>query len=117
MTRPVLLDAKNRNLRKWLSESYFDYHLKKYSKGGRKAPIFWQLGSLSRRYSVWLCAHRLTSDSFFQIQNEVVAPKLAHEERRLAGLTEAAGINPAARERKEIARTGSVCRRAPFFSR
>lgn len=99
----ITLDTKNRDLRKWLSANYFEYHLRKYSKGGRRAPIFWQLGGLSGRYSVWLCAHRLTSDSFFQIQNEVVAPKLAHEERLLTGLTEAAGSNPAARERKEIA--------------
>ncbi|MFT8679593.1 hypothetical protein [Gluconacetobacter sp.] len=97
-----LLDAKGRNIQKWLSESYFGYHLRKYSKGGRKAPVVWQLGVPSRRYSVWLYAHRLTRDSLFQIQNELVTPKLAHEERQLAGFIEAAGPNPNARQRKEI---------------
>ena len=60
--------------------------LKRYSKSRRKAPIIWQLGVPSGRYSLWLYAHRLSRDSFFRIQNDVVAPKLAHEERQLANL-------------------------------
>src|SRR5919109_628493 len=57
--------------------------------------------SASGRYSVWLYAQRLTRDSFFQIQNDVVAPKLAHEERLLAAVANAGG-SPSARERKKI---------------
>ena len=83
--------------------SFFEYHLKRYSKSRRKAPILWQLAVPSGRYSVWLYAHRLTRDSFFQIQNEVVIPKLAHEERQLTSLIQAAGPNPSAKDRKEIA--------------
>ncbi|MDP3950388.1 hypothetical protein [Microbacterium sp.] len=97
------LDPKGHDLRAWLTNSFFEHHLKRYSKSRRKAPILWQLGTSSGRYSVWLYAHRLTRDSFFQLQNEVVGPKLAHEERQLTSLIENAGGNPSASERKAIA--------------
>ena len=98
----ALLDPKGHDLRGWLGSRFFEQHVKRYSKSRRKAPIFWQLGTRLGRYSVWLYAHRLTRDTFFHLQNEVVAPKLAHEERRLAGLVEAAAGGAAARQRKEL---------------
>jgi hypothetical protein len=97
------LDPKEHRLGPWLASKFFEYHLKRYSKSRRKAPLLWQLSVPSGRYSVWLYAHRLTRDSFFQIQNDVVTPKLAHEERQLIGLVESVGANPSAKERKEIA--------------
>jgi hypothetical protein len=99
----ALLNPKNHDLRTWLISSLFGHHLKVYSKSRRKAPILWQLGVPSGRYSVWLYAHRLTSDSFFRVLNDVVTPKLAHEERQLTSLVQAAGTNPSAKGRKEIA--------------
>jgi hypothetical protein len=39
----------------------------------------------------------------FQLQNEVVGPKLAHEERQLTSLIQNAGSNPPASERRAIA--------------
>lgn len=97
------LDPKGHEIGNWLRSDFFEYHLKLYSKSRRKAPIYWQLATPSARYSVWLYAHRLTRDSFFQIQNDVVGPKLAHEERKLASLVQEAGGSPSAKERKEIA--------------
>jgi len=99
----ALLNLNDRDLRTWLASSFFEHHLKRYSKSRRKAPIIWQLAVPSGRYSVWLYAHRLTRDSFFQIQNDVVTPKLVHEERQLTSLLQSAGPNPSAKERKEIA--------------
>jgi hypothetical protein len=99
----ALLDPKDHDLRAWLSASFFEHHLKRYSKSRRKAPILWQLSAPSGRYSIWLYAHRLTRDSFFQIQNDVVIPKLTHEESRLTSLMQSANANPSPRERKEIA--------------
>jgi hypothetical protein len=99
-----LLDPKGHDLRVWLSGSFFEHHLKRYSKSRRKAPILWQLGTPSGRYSVWLYAHRVTSDTFFHVQNEILAPKLAHEERRLAGLVADGGPNPSSAARREIDR-------------
>lgn len=99
----ALLDPKDCNLRNWLAKGFFKHHLKRHSKSRRKAPIIWQLATPSSSYSVWLYAHRLTKDSFFQVQNDLVAQKLAHEERKHSGLLQAAGSSPAASQRKEIA--------------
>ncbi|MGR9079509.1 hypothetical protein ACU8L5_25340 (plasmid) [Rhizobium leguminosarum] len=99
----ALLSPKDQSLRAWLATNLFEHHLKHCSKSRRKAPILWQLGTPSGRYSIWLYAHRLTRDSIFQLQNDVVAPKLAHEERQLTSMVQSTGGNPSAKERKEIA--------------
>ena len=99
----TLLDPKDRNLRKWLTSGFFEHHLKCHSKSRRKAPIVWQLATPSSSYSVWLYAHRLTNDSFFQVQNDLVGQKLVHEERKLLALVQTTGANATASQRKEIA--------------
>jgi hypothetical protein len=97
------VDPTNHDLRAWLARSFFGYHLSHYSKSHRKAPILWQIGITSGRYSLWLYAHRLTRDGLFQLQNDVVGPKLGHEERQLTSLIQIAGVSPSASERKDIA--------------
>lgn len=104
----ALLSQKGHDIRAWLATDFFARHLKRHSKSRRKAPILWQLGTPSGRYSIWLYAHRLTRDSFFQIQNDVLTPKLAHEERQLTSLVQSAGVNPSAKDRKEIAAQESL---------
>ena len=99
----ALLAPQDHDLRPWLVVDFFEDHLKRHSKSRRRAPIVWQLALPSGRYSIWLYAHRLTHDSFFQIQNDVVIPKLSHEERQLTSLMQSAGANPSATERKQIA--------------
>jgi hypothetical protein len=96
------LDTKDHDLRNWLAHSFFEHHLKRYSRSRRKAPIMWQLATPSGGYSVWLYAHALTRDTFFQVQNDIVAPKVALEERRLAALKESGGETPSAGDRKEM---------------
>ena len=98
----ALLDPKDHDLRTWLASSFLEHHLKSHSRSRRKAPIMWQLAVPSGRYSIWLYAHRLSSDSFFQIQNDVVIPKIAHEERQLTDVKQSAGAHPSAAERKEV---------------
>jgi hypothetical protein len=99
----AMLDPQGqKDLRAWLGSSFFEHHLKRHSKSRRKAPIIWQLAVPSGRYSIWLYAHRLTRDSFFQIQNDVVTSKLTHEERQLTSLIQSAGQTPSAKERREI---------------
>lgn len=104
----ALLDPKGHDLSAWLAGSFFEHHLKRHCKSRRKAPIVWQLGTPSGRYNVWLYAHRLTRDTFFQLQNEVVGPKLTHEERQLTSLMQNADGSPSAPERKEIAAQEAV---------
>ena len=98
----AVLAPKSHDLREWLAANFFEHHLKRHSKSGRKAPIVWQLATPSGRYSVWLYAHRLTRDSFFQVQNEILAPKLVYEERQLTSLVQSTGTNPSAKDRREI---------------
>jgi len=104
----AVLDPRDHDLRHWLTSEFFDHHLRRYSKSRRKAPIIWQLGIPSGRYSVWCYAHRMTRDSLLTIQNDVVGPKLATEERRLSSLVTQGGETPSARERAEIATQGSL---------
>ncbi len=99
----TLLDPRDHDLRNWIAKGFFEHHLRRHSKSRRKAPIVWQLATPSASYSVWLYAHRLTKDTFFQVQNDLVAQKLIHEERRQRALATAAGSSPTAAQRKEIA--------------
>src|SRR5690606_4341232 len=74
-------------LESWLSTRFFPEHLSRYSASRRKAPIYWQLGTPSASYSVWLYIHAFSRDTLFRVQNDYVARTLAHEERRLESLT------------------------------
>jgi len=91
------------NLRAWLAKSFFPLHIKMYSKSRRKAPIYWQLATPSAGYSVWIYIHAFSKDTLFRVQNDYVAPKLAHEERRLESLTSELRNGATAGQRKELA--------------
>ncbi|TCO82984.1 hypothetical protein EV699_10329 [Plasticicumulans lactativorans] len=90
-------------LRPWLSREFFSYHLRRYSKSRRKAPIYWQLATPSAGYSVWLYLHAFSKDTLFRVQNDYVAPKLAHEERRLESLASELRDGATAAQRKQLA--------------
>jgi hypothetical protein len=100
----ALLDARGRGLRVWFGSAFLEHHIRQYSKSRRRAPLLWQLGTQSGRYGIWLYSHRLTRDGMFQVQNGVVDPKLAFEERVLTRLVQTAGGNPSASERTKITR-------------
>ncbi len=65
------------------SRQFFDYHIKRYSKSRRKAPIYWLLQSPKRSYGLWLYYHRLDSDILFKALKNYVEPKVRLEESRL----------------------------------
>jgi hypothetical protein len=98
----VRVDAPE-NLRAWLAKEFFPLHIKMYSKSRRKAPIYWQLATSSATYSVWLYIHAFSKDTLFRVQNDYVAPKLAHEERRLESLTSELRDGATAAQRKTLA--------------
>ncbi len=98
----VKVDAPE-NLRAWLAKEFFPLHIKMYSKSRRKAPIYWQLATPSASYSVWLYLHAFSKDTFFRVQNDYLAPKLAHEERRLESLTSELHDSATAAQRKALA--------------
>jgi hypothetical protein len=91
------------DFRSWLAKEFFPLHIKMYSKSRRKAPIYWQLATPSASYSVWLYIHSFNTDTLFRVQNDFVAPKLAHEDRRLESLTMELRDRATAVQRKELA--------------
>jgi len=90
------------SIRGWLRGGFFEDHVRRYSKSRRKAPIYWRLSTASGGYSVWLYYHALVQDSLYRIVNDLVAPKLSHEERRLSGLADVVGASPARAQREEL---------------
>lgn len=66
------------SLRAWFASpnSFFDDHLKRYSKSRRAAPIYWPLSTPSGSYTLWLYYHRLTDQSLYLCVNDFVEPKL-----------------------------------------
>ncbi len=62
---------------------FFEYHIKRYSKSRRKAPIYWLLQSPKRHYGLWLYYHRLDPDILFKALQKYVEPKIRLEEGRL----------------------------------
>lgn len=91
------------DLRTWFASDFFEPHIKRYSKSRRKAPIYWQLATASGSYSVWIYIHRATSDTLFRIlEPDFLGGKLDHEKAKLDGLTQEAGPNPLAAQRREI---------------
>lgn len=91
------------NLRAWLAREFFPLHIKMYSKSRRKAPIYWQLATPSAGYSVWLYIHAFSKDTLFRVQNDYVAPKLTHEERRLEAMARELRDGATAAQRKQLA--------------
>lgn len=75
-----------RDLRSWFANQFFPYHVKRYSKSRRKAPIYWQLRSARKNYSIWLYYHRLTADTLWTVLRNYVDPKVEHEQEALNGL-------------------------------
>ena len=59
---------------------FFQDHLKRYSKSGRKAPIYWPLSTASGSYTVWLYYHRLTDQTLYAAVNKYVEPKITEVE-------------------------------------
>jgi len=81
---------------------FFADHLKRYSKSRRKAPIYWQLATLSATYSVWLYYHRLTKDTLYKVHRDYVRDKCVHEQRTLDRLRAEAGPDPTRSQRDGI---------------
>lgn len=89
-------------LRRALARDFFPAHIRMYSRSRRKAPIYWQLATPSASYSVWLYIHAFGNDTLFRVQNDYVAPKLAHELRELEGLLAEAGPSPTTAQSRAI---------------
>lgn len=64
------------NVRRWLQRDFFAFHLRRYSKSRRKAPIYWPLATTSGSYTLWVYFPSLTSQTLYSAINDFVEPKL-----------------------------------------
>jgi hypothetical protein len=71
-----ILDVKS--LRDYFRQPkrFFDFHIKRYSKSRRKAPIYWLLQTKKKNYGIWLYYHKLDNDTLFKILRNYIEPKL-----------------------------------------
>jgi hypothetical protein len=75
-----------KSLRDYYATRFFGTHIKRYSKSRRKAPIYWQLSSRRKGYSLWLYYHRLHPGTLYQALHDYVEPKIELERTRLREL-------------------------------
>jgi len=73
-----------RSLRDYFRKQFFDFHIKRYSKSRRKAPIYWYLTTRRKSYGLWLYYHRLTRDTLYLAVQRYVEPKLNHTRSRMS---------------------------------
>lgn len=64
------------DLRRWLQRDFFPFHLQRYSKSRRKAPVYWPLSTASGSYTLWVYYPSLTSQTLYTAVNDFVEPKL-----------------------------------------
>jgi hypothetical protein len=64
------------SVRQWLRRDFFPFHLQRYSKSRRRAPIYWPLGTASGTYTLWLYYPSLGSQTLYTVVNDFVEPKL-----------------------------------------
>jgi len=89
--------------RKPAGDGFWMYHVKRYSKSRRKAPIYWLLQSAKKNYALWLYYHRLDKDMLFKALINYVEPKLRLEENLLEQTRSRRAANePTGREAKQI---------------
>jgi len=63
-------------VRRWLGREFFEFHLKRYSKSRRRAPIYWPLSTASGGYTLWLYYPSLSDQTLYSGVNDFVEPKL-----------------------------------------
>ena len=83
------------------SKGFFDFHIKRYSKSRRKAPIYWLLQSEKRSCAVWLYYPRLDENTLFVAEN-ITYDLLQREQFRLHEFkANSESFNGAERKRRE----------------
>ena len=71
----VNIDAPQ-DIRRWLQKDFFPFHLQRYSKSRRKAPIYWPLSTVSGNYTLWLYYPTLSHQTLYTAINDFLDPKL-----------------------------------------
>jgi hypothetical protein len=58
------------DVRRWLQKDFFAFHLQRYSKSRRKAPIYWPLSTASGSYTLWIYYPSLNNQTLFTAVND-----------------------------------------------
>lgn len=58
------------DVRRWLQKDFFAFHLQRYSKSRRKAPIYWPLATISGSYTLWVYYPSLNNQTLFTAVND-----------------------------------------------
>jgi hypothetical protein len=74
------------DVRRWLQREFFAFHLQRYSKSRRKAPIYWPLSTNSGSYTLWLYYPGLGSQTLYTAINDFVDPKLMRVGNNISAL-------------------------------
>lgn len=74
------------DVRRWMQRDFFAFHLQRYSKSRRKAPIYWPLATQSGSYTLWVYYPSLTSQTLYTAINDFVEPKLKQVDADVAAL-------------------------------
>ncbi|MCA1795643.1 MAG: BREX-1 system adenine-specific DNA-methyltransferase PglX, partial [Desulfobacteraceae bacterium] len=109
MLEKVLFHIKlefSTNISHWLQRDCFDWHLKRYSKSRRQAPIYWPLQTPSGSYTLWVYYHCLTDQILYICVNDFVEPKLKTVTDDLTALRNQTTRSSA--EEKELARLSDL---------
>ena len=78
--------AAPNDVRRWLQRDFFPFHLQRYSKSRRKAPIYWPLATASGSYTLWVYYPSLGSQTLYTAVNDFVEPRLRQVDGDLAAL-------------------------------
>lgn len=89
------------DVRRWLQKDFFAFHLPRYSKSRRKAPIYWPLSTASGSYTLWFYYPNLSSQTLFTAVNDFLDPKLEDVRKELEALREK-GIGRSKQDEKSL---------------
>lgn len=95
------------DVRRWLQKDFFAFHLKRYSKSRRKAPIYWPLATVSGSYTLWLYYPSLSDQTLFTAVNDFVDPKLEDVRKELQSLRDK-GASRSKQEEKNLEALASL---------
>jgi hypothetical protein len=77
------------DVRRWLQREFFAFHLQRYTKSRRKAPIYWPLSTVSGSYTLWVYYPSLNNQTLFTAVNDFLdgpSGKLTQVNRECAEL-------------------------------
>lgn len=58
------------DVRRWVQRDFFAFHLQRYSKSRRKAPIYLPLSTASGSYTLWVYYPSLNNQTLFTVVND-----------------------------------------------